>query len=55
MLFTQKNMKNMEKIFSKLTKCRSCGSVNFIKIYKNEPSPVGESFLRKKKFSTFNK
>jgi 2-polyprenyl-3-methyl-5-hydroxy-6-metoxy-1,4-benzoquinol methylase len=38
----------MKKILKHINKCRSCYSSKLIKVYHNNPSPIGESFLEKK-------
>ena len=38
----------MKKILKHINKCRSCYSLKLIKVYHNNPSPIGESFLEKK-------
>ena len=38
----------MKKILKHINKCRSCNSLKLIKVYHNNPSPIGESFLEKK-------
>jgi SAM-dependent methyltransferase len=45
----------ISKIFKNSLVCRICRSKNLIKVFSNEPSPIGEAFIKKKKIDATQK
>ena len=45
----------ISKVFKNSSVCRICRSKNLIRVFRNEPSPIGEAFIKKKKVDVTQK
>jgi len=45
----------ISRVFKNFSVCRICRSKNLIRVFSNEPSPIGEAFIKKKKVDVTQK